>query len=276
MLACAAAVSAFYAPTPLRAGRGAIRCCDMPSDSYDDTEDAVEVPSASDLTDPPEKSALLAALDGIDRGFAATSSQRKAVTSALEALKAVNPRPTDGAIGLSGDWELLYTDAPDILGLKNAGPLAELRRVGQQIDAEAGTIENVIEYEPREWATSLFSNLKGDRLQQRVVTSFARREGAPATVDLKIRGVRLLPRQALGVSLESAPPLQLLGPLAEHQDALFEFVALVEESLVQEREPLALRVVGQAERRHERLVDCWEIALVNGFSSVQSSRVSRQ
>ena len=90
-------------------------------------------------------------LDGIDRGFSASSSQRKAVTSALEALKAVNPRPTDGAIGLSGDWELLYTDAPDILGLKNAGPLAELRRVGQQIDAEAGTIENVIEYAPASW-----------------------------------------------------------------------------------------------------------------------------
>ena len=63
-----------------------------------------------------------------------------------------------------------------------------------------------------DWLT-LKLNLKGDRLQQRVVTSFARREGKPATVDLKIRGVRLLPRQALGVSLESAPPLQLLGPL---------------------------------------------------------------
>ena len=150
--AAAAAAAAFYAPAPrptfavVSLRTRAIRCCDMPSDSYDDTDDV-----ASAASEPPEKSALFAALTGIDRGFAATSSQRKAVTSALEALKAVNPRPTDGAIGLSGDWELLYTDAPDILGLKNAGPLAELRRVGQQIDAEAGTIENVIEYAPASW-----------------------------------------------------------------------------------------------------------------------------
>ena len=218
--AAAAAAAAFYGPSthagiaaphagvavvPLRTR--AIRCCDMPSDSYDDTEDiasAAEVPSASE---PPEKSALFALLDGIDRGFAASSSQRKAVTSALEALKAVNPRPTDGAIGLSGDWELLYTDAPDILGLKNAGPLAELRRVGQQIDAEAGTIENVIEYAPASWLPLDAISASEDRVQQRVCLTYEVEKGTRCVCQVNTFGVN--PQTFFGVNLRSSPPLKL-------------------------------------------------------------------
>jgi hypothetical protein len=159
------------------------------------------------------RAALLDAIAPLNRGFSAKPADRKAVAAAIDVL--AKAAPAQQAVpDIGGDWELVYTDAPDILGLDaQAGPFVRCSRIGQRISEREGTIENVIEYEPREWATSLFSNLKGDRLQQRVVTSFARREGAPATVDLKIRGVRLLPRQALGVSLESAPPLQLLGPL---------------------------------------------------------------
>ena len=159
------------------------------------------------------RAALLDAIAPLNRGFSAKPADRKAVAAAIDVL--AKAAPAQQAVpDIGGDWELVYTDAPDILGLDaQAGPFVRCSRIGQRISEGEGTIENVIEYEPREWATSLFSNLKGDRLQQRVVTSFARREGAPATVDLKIRGVRLLPRQALGVSLESAPPLQLLGPL---------------------------------------------------------------
>ena len=212
--AAAAAAAAFYAPShagiaaphagvavvPLRTR--AIRCCDMPSDSYDDTEDI-----ASAASEPPEKSTLFSLLDGIDRGFAASSSQRKAVTSALEALKAVNPRPTDGAIGLSGDWELLYTDAPDILGLKNAGPLAELRRVGQQIDAEAGTIENVIEYAPASWLPLDAISAQDDRVQQRVCLTYEVEKGTRCVCQVNTFGVN--PQTFFGVNLRSSPPLKL-------------------------------------------------------------------
>jgi hypothetical protein len=74
-----------------------------------------------------------------------------------------------------------------------------------------GTIANVIEYGPREWASSLIAQAKGDRLQQRVITSFARRNDEPCKVDLKVRGAAFLPKQLFGVSLEAAPPLRVQG-----------------------------------------------------------------
>ena len=52
---------------------------------------------------------------------------------------------------------------------------------------------------------------EGDRLQQRVLTSFRRRDGSPNQVDLKIGGAAFLPKQLLGVSLEAVPPLKVQG-----------------------------------------------------------------
>ena len=72
-------------------------------------------------------------------------------------------------------------------------------------------ISNVIEYGPREWASSFVTQAQGDRLQQRVITSFARRDDAPTKVDLKIRGAAFLPKQLLGISLDAVPPLKLQG-----------------------------------------------------------------
>ena len=61
------------------------------------------------------RAALLDAIAPLDRGFSASRDQRKAVTSAIEALAAAAPQQT--VPDISGDWELVYTDAPDILGL---------------------------------------------------------------------------------------------------------------------------------------------------------------
>ena len=212
------------------------------------------------------RAALLNAISPLERGFKADKQQRLVVESAIKALAASTS--LQSLPDISGDWELIYTDAPDILGLDvQAGPLATCTRIGQQIseadgeaawservssgqlaaagattplrssahwrwppsrpegralaswvpergcsnngvclvsgacparsrrsqspppisaaDLHAGTISNVIEYGPREWAANLIGQAKGDVLQQRVVTSFERRADAPT----KVRGL---------------------------------------------------------------------------------------
>ena len=144
-------------------------------------------------------------------GFDASAAQRREVESVLRDLVALNPNPEPAAgSALDGDWELIYSDAPDIVGLSNAGPLLELRRVGQQIDASAGTIANVIEFGPRSWLPGLdLVNAREDVLQQRVLLSYGVEDGRRCR--LKLSGLRLAPRQLLGVNLSSAPPLTLKG-----------------------------------------------------------------
>ena len=154
-----------------------------------------------------QRAALLETIAPLNRGFSMSKEQKKAVTAAIDALAAAAPQAD--VPDLTGDWELIYTDAPDILGLDaQAGPFATCTRIGQQIDEAAGTISNVIEYGPREWASSLVGQAKGDLLQQRVVTSFNK---SGTKVDLKIKGLKVVPKQFFGVSLESVPPLKLEG-----------------------------------------------------------------
>jgi hypothetical protein len=160
------------------------------------------------------RAALLNAIAPLERGFKATAQQRKEVAEAIETL--ARSTSQQYVPDISGDWELVYTDAPDILGLDvQAGPFSTCTRIGQQISETDGTIANVIEYGPRPWAASLVKNVisqvEGDRLQQRVITSFERRQDEPTKVDLKIRGAAFVPKQLLGVSLDALPPLRLGG-----------------------------------------------------------------
>lgn len=160
------------------------------------------------------RAALLNAIAPLERGFKATTQQKKEVAEAIETL--ARSTSQQYVPDISGDWELIYTDAPDILGLDmQAGPFSTCKRIGQQISEADGTIANVIEYGPRPWAASLVSPLiqqvEADRLQQRVITSFERRSDEPTKVDLKIRGAAFMPKQLLGVSLDALPPLRLGG-----------------------------------------------------------------
>ena len=163
------------------------------------------------------REAFLSALAPLARGFDATADQRKELAHRLDDLAACNPQPTPTAAGLSGDWELIYTDAPDILGL--TGPFdgalspAKLDRIGQRIDEASGTIENVIEYTPAAWVpldALVRLGAADDRLQQRVLLEYEY-DGPRCTA--KLAGVSLRARRLLGVSLESASPLTLKGPL---------------------------------------------------------------
>lgn len=157
------------------------------------------------------KADLLAAMRGCDRGFAATAASKKEVDGLLNQLVTLADESETRASDLSGDWVLLYSDAPDIIGLEfQSGPLATVRRIGQQIDAAAGTIENVIEYGPAEWLAGPLSGIgaTGDAVQQRVCLGYSV-EGTRCKLTIAGAGLRL--QQVLGVDLGSVPPLELKG-----------------------------------------------------------------
>ena len=97
----------------------------------------------------------------------------------------------------------------------NANPpaLRAFDRYGQRIDEASGTIENVIEYTPAAWVpldALVRLGAADDRLQQRVLLEYEY-DGPRCTA--KLAGVSLRARRLLGVSLESASPLTLKGPL---------------------------------------------------------------
>jgi len=183
----------------------------------EDTQEQVSISTAalasdtaSDTATAAARAALLDVIAPLKRGFRAKREQQKAVAARIDELAKLAPQK--GIPDLSGDWELIYTDAPDILALDiQAGPFLTCTRIGQQISEADGTIANVIEYGPRNWGSSLVAQIKGDRLQQRVITSFTRDPYEPTTVDLKIRGAAFIAKQAFGISLESLPPLTLQG-----------------------------------------------------------------
>jgi hypothetical protein len=142
-------------------------------------------------------------------GFDATAAQRERLTQCLRKLQRVNPT-SRSACDLDGDWELLYSDAPDIVGLQNAGPLLRLNRIGQSIDATAGTIDNVIEYGPAAWVPGAGED---DTFQQRVLLTYEVDAESGRKCSLKIAGVAFKPGQLAGINLASAPPLTVKGLL---------------------------------------------------------------
>jgi len=152
------------------------------------------------------KEALLAAVRGTDRGFDRVGGD--AVRAAIKALEAARAAGPSGA--LDGEWTLAWTDAPDILSLRS--PLATLGRIGQEIDAGAGTIVNVIEWSPPAFASRLpgLGSTLDDVVQQRVVTAFVQNGDA---VELKLKGAGARPKRLFGRDAGGGP-LDVVGPLS--------------------------------------------------------------
>jgi len=155
---------------------------------------------------------LLAAAFRVDRGFAASQEDRKAITAKLLDLAAFSPN-AEPARSIGGRWTLLYTDAPDILGIpRTGGPFLELARIGQEIDEAGGTISNVIEWRPPRLLAGFADALAEDVLVQRVFTDYT--VVSPSKVDLKIKGLGFQPRRALGIDLPDGTRFELKGPLS--------------------------------------------------------------
>ncbi|KAL3908028.1 MAG: hypothetical protein SGILL_008641, partial [Bacillariaceae sp.] len=96
---------------------------------------------------------------------------------------------------ISGKWNLIYTDAPDITGLdtsKNPLATAKLGRTGQ--DCNPPYIKNLIEWKRPDFAKTLNSPLSGSddsRVLQKVVTSASASPSKPLLVDLKVAGLEV-------------------------------------------------------------------------------------
>ena len=154
--------------------------------------------------------ALLTAIEPLGfAGFDASPTQRQEIQQLINSLQQLNPNPSP-ANDLDGDWQLIYSDAPDITSLRNSGPLVRLQRVGQQIDAAAKTIANVIEYKPRMWLPLSTFGAEDDRIQQRVLLTYSV-DDEGRRCKLSIDGASLAARKFLGVSLDAAPPLTIRG-----------------------------------------------------------------
>lgn len=156
------------------------------------------------------RGALLEAIKSLDRGFAATKENRSDVSGRIADLVRWNPT-SDPTSKLGGNWTLIYTDAPDIIGIPTS-PFSTLGRIGQEIDASSGTIANVIEYRPSSFAVGIKDSVLEDAFVQRVFTDY--KVASPTTVELNIRGLGLAPQRIFGVDVPEAFKVNLRGPLS--------------------------------------------------------------
>ncbi|BFM40851.1 PAP/fibrillin family protein [Synechocystis sp. LKSZ1] len=95
-----------------------------------------------------EKTKLLEAIAGTNRGLLATEADRVAILSAVEQLEDHNPHPHPLQFQalLDGNWRLLYTTSRGILGLDRF-PLIQLGQIYQYLDLINGKLYNVAEIE---------------------------------------------------------------------------------------------------------------------------------
>eukprot|EP00633_Aureoumbra_lagunensis_P007739 CAMPEP_0197321940 /NCGR_PEP_ID=MMETSP0891-20130614/67135_1 /TAXON_ID=44058 ORGANISM="Aureoumbra lagunensis, Strain CCMP1510" /NCGR_SAMPLE_ID=MMETSP0891 /ASSEMBLY_ACC=CAM_ASM_000534 /LENGTH=214 /DNA_ID=CAMNT_0042814059 /DNA_START=98 /DNA_END=742 /DNA_ORIENTATION=+ len=145
------------------------------------------------------KSDLRKALAKANRGFPPVSKEIN--NEAKRALKKLIALHDDQVANnsIAGNWTLLWTDAPDILGLATSSgtpvsPIApHLGRIGQEIDSDAKTIANVIEYKPPSWLP-----FKEDSIEQRVILGYEQQDDL---VDLTLQGIGLRPIKLFGNSI---------------------------------------------------------------------------
>jgi len=159
-----------------------------------------------------------------DRGFRANPDERSKIRKALFQLAALTPteQPASPYFSVSvmnestaeadeidmaqdenemrssikGKWTLIYTDAPDIIGLQSPSPLVELGNIGQE--CQPPTIANVIEWKAPSWVTNsplIPTFLKGDaaippRILQKVVVKGTASRDSPSLVKLDVVGIK--------------------------------------------------------------------------------------
>jgi hypothetical protein len=93
-----------------------------------------------------EKSKLLEAIAGTNRGLLATERDKVKILTAISQLEDRNPtsKPIEAVNLLDGDWRLLYTTSRGILGIARF-PLAQLGQVYQCIRASQAKLYNIAE-----------------------------------------------------------------------------------------------------------------------------------
>lgn len=175
-----------------------------PSDSSDDPSDDPSDASPSDtgdddtsttavFTDGPTKTDLLSAIASAsttDDGVVFGSNDAGKIPDLVKSLKNKYVLPLEKP----SDWRLLYTSAPDFLGLLEGGPLSQLESLKQELSKEAMTF--TLTYKPP--SDGPISNLVGsilgddvseDRLTQALV--FAYDEKTMNDYSLKLQSTQI-------------------------------------------------------------------------------------
>lgn len=171
------------------------------------------------------KSELLVLAEKTNRGFGASTSERKEIKDIIFQLRPLNPTvepaspyyegtassSSSSKVGnptLAGKWTLVYTDAPDITSLDTSQlpfSTAQLGRIGQECNPPY--IKNVIEWKRPSWAKNLPFSGKDDesarRILQKVVTSATASPNNPRIVNLKVAGFELVTPPSTGSRSET-------------------------------------------------------------------------
>ncbi len=92
------------------------------------------------------KAKLLTTIAGTNRGALASDTDKQAILAAITHLEALNPTPNPMANldQLEGNWRLLYTTSPQLLGFEQL-PLVQVRQIYQCIRSQTLALYNVIE-----------------------------------------------------------------------------------------------------------------------------------
>src|SRR4028119_998788 len=93
-----------------------------------------------------EKSALLEAIAGQNRGLLDTATDQQAILAKVAVLEERNPtpQPLSAVDKLDGNWRLLYTTSRDLLRIDQV-PLLKLGQIYQFIRAREARIYNIAE-----------------------------------------------------------------------------------------------------------------------------------
>lgn len=149
------------------------------------------------------------------RGFRASAEQVMEMKRILSQLEIRNPTKEPASAyyttkcygnksgpDISGNWTLVYSDAPDITSLDMSmtsstlplPPASKLGRIGQMCDSEEGTISNIIEWLQPDWAQNIFSTSSKSppRVLQKVVCVATSNPENPTVVNLQIAGLELI------------------------------------------------------------------------------------
>lgn len=170
-------------------------------------------PILSSVTDPEAirlRDELLTLAQETNKGFKSTPSQKKRARDIIEKLAKFNPTQDPAApyystkdttttssatpaVSLTGKWDLIYTDAPDITSLDTSwNPLAtaKLGRIGQECTPPL--IKNVIEWQRPDWADQLplpFVGNSDSRILQKVCVKATALPQQPMKVNLELVGI---------------------------------------------------------------------------------------
>lgn len=106
------------------------------------------------------KVALLDAILGTERGTVARSEVRAEINELINQLEVAGGQNTDiQTSAFEGKWELVYTNAAELLGLLAVNRLpvtpVHIGRITQNIDSATGTVENSVELQFPMLSTSL-------------------------------------------------------------------------------------------------------------------------